>query len=133
MNDNGPLCTSVGRSFQVLWFTVQFSYFEIEKLWNIASQNMLYGGNLNGRLHQLHSLQMRNSTGTPTFARQFVHGHSRALTRARLPVHAHSCAHSRPSTHTRTCARMHTCACKRKPLNLPYIHKHTPRLVGIHW
>ena len=25
--------------FKVLWFTVQFSYFEIEKSWDIASQN----------------------------------------------------------------------------------------------
>ena len=31
MNDNRLLCTSVARSFQVLWFAVQFSYFEIEK------------------------------------------------------------------------------------------------------
>ena len=41
MNDNRSLCTSVGRSFHILWFTVQFLYFEIKKFQDIASQNRL--------------------------------------------------------------------------------------------
>ena len=38
MDDNRSLYTSVGGNFQILYFSVQFSYFAVEKILNTASE-----------------------------------------------------------------------------------------------
>ena len=52
MNDNRLLCTSVGRSIQVCWFSVQYSYFEVEKFLDIAAEQAAMNANKKNYIQQ---------------------------------------------------------------------------------